>query len=687
MAVTEMYSYHPAGGVTAKQLQLGCEILDDASGQCQTWQAEADYTYNANGQVQSYGSKLWNISDYFPGWLPETIYTYTYGAWGKPVSLTDNAWASNGYGQNTVWAQNAAYDFAGHLTSVQANMGYQYYAYSDTYAQLFLTKAETWNVNGQMTGMNFTAPAGNVYGIQYNYSSAQNNGQIASKTDTVAGVTVAYQYDQLKRLISTSSTPNAGSTPAAWIESFGYDGFGNLTSKVLNGNTTPIPANAATNRLTNATYDANGNMWSGAGATMTYDAANRMTSATEVSGGTEYYGYAPDNKRILRVSPTGAMFITLYGAFGEKLGQYQNTSALGNNVWFGGQLIGLATPSGMQIVQTDRLGSVLTQFYPYGETLGSGGTPSTVGYDSLLFATYTRDSFTGLDYADQRMYASLYGRFNSPDPYQASASGSSNPRRPQSWNRYSYVLGDPINFYDPQGLFALQSGNGTDDCPPGMVFYNNGCVVAVNDGAGKGMPNGGGGGGGGAAAAPPCGPSNPSGVTLTAAQQSLLGGTSFTALSTPQELVFLVITADASQLGLNLSGYTLGSVQIAGQGASQTELNLTAANGLSSLNALTGSFGGAGIVTAPPDPMHGIYNSGNWRQAVPQWSMQVTSAASGNIQVDIDPYNPNFGGFGSWLGHAGNVIGNTLTGGDTNYLNVASALQARYPGLKIFNCP
>jgi hypothetical protein len=34
--------------------------------------------------------------------------------------------------------------------------------------------------------------------------------------------------------------------------------------------------------------------------------------------------------------------------------------------------------------------------------------------------TYNRDSFTGLDYADQRFYASSYGRFNSPDPYRAS---------------------------------------------------------------------------------------------------------------------------------------------------------------------------------------------------------------------------------------------------------------------------
>ena len=48
---------------------------------------------------------------------------------------------------------------------------------------------------------------------------------------------------------------------------------------------------------------------------------------------------------------------------------------------------------------------------------------------------------------DQRFYASTYGRFNSPDPY----SGSAGPGTPASWNRYAYVLGDPINNSDRHG--------------------------------------------------------------------------------------------------------------------------------------------------------------------------------------------------------------------------------------------
>ena len=63
--------------------------------------------------------------------------------------------------------------------------------------------------------------------------------------------------------------------------------------------------------------------------------------------------------------------------------------------------------------------------------------------------TYNRDGFTGLDYADQRFYASNYGRFNTPDPYRASAGAAD----PGSWNRYSYVQGDPTNHTDRHGLF------------------------------------------------------------------------------------------------------------------------------------------------------------------------------------------------------------------------------------------
>jgi len=66
----------------------------------------------------------------------------------------------------------------------------------------------------------------------------------------------------------------------------------------------------------------------------------------------------------------------------------------------------------------------------------------------VKFATYYRDGTTALDYANQRYYGRTIGRFLTADPY----GGSANPANPQSWNRYAYVQGDPVNANDPSGL-------------------------------------------------------------------------------------------------------------------------------------------------------------------------------------------------------------------------------------------
>ena len=125
-------------------------------------------------------------------------------------------------------------------------------------------------------------------GFAYTYSATADNGQIQHVNDTMSGETIVYTYDSLRRLTQAASMPNAGLTPPAWTQQFQYDGFGNLTAKVLNGTTTSIGVTAATNRLSSSSYDLNGNMLTGMGATLAYDELNRVTSATPISGGTEY---------------------------------------------------------------------------------------------------------------------------------------------------------------------------------------------------------------------------------------------------------------------------------------------------------------------------------------------------------------------------------------------------------------
>jgi RHS repeat-associated protein len=112
-------------------------------------------------------------------------------------------------------------------------------------------------------------------------------------------------------------------------------------------------------------------------------------------------------------------------------------------------------------------------FYPYGEDRGT-----VQPNDSLKFATYTRDSATGLDYADQRYYASNFGRFMSPDPYAANNGAAGDSGDPGSWNPYDYTRGDPINRLDPNGL--QDCGDPENPCPPQPIIFPGG-----NPGPGK----------------------------------------------------------------------------------------------------------------------------------------------------------------------------------------------------------
>ncbi len=93
-------------------------------------------------------------------------------------------------------------------------------------------------------------------------------------------------------------------------------------------------------------------------------------------------------------------------------------------------------------------------YLPFGEEVKSGvaGRTSAQGYVSdnvrQQFTDKERDNETGLDYFGARYYSSSLGRFTSIDPLLASGRVS----RPQSWNRYTYVLNNPLRLIDPDGL-------------------------------------------------------------------------------------------------------------------------------------------------------------------------------------------------------------------------------------------
>jgi len=110
-----------------------------------------------------------------------------------------------------------------------------------------------------------------VMDLQHNLSGRANNGRIVSMTNGVSGETITYTYDSLQRLTAANSSQGAGQS-----QTFGYDGFGNLTAKGAQS----IGVIAATNRLADFSYDANGNQTSVAVGTGTqaanYDVDNLL---------------------------------------------------------------------------------------------------------------------------------------------------------------------------------------------------------------------------------------------------------------------------------------------------------------------------------------------------------------------------------------------------------------------------
>jgi RHS repeat-associated protein len=94
-------------------------------------------------------------------------------------------------------------------------------------------------------------------------------------------------------------------------------------------------------------------------------------------------------------------------------------------------------------------------------TMQSSSCSLSVAFpNTYKFTGQERDSESGADYFDARHYTSIMGRFLQPDPAGLSAADPSNP---QSWNRYAYVLNNPLSNIDPAGLDCIHINVDTGD--------------------------------------------------------------------------------------------------------------------------------------------------------------------------------------------------------------------------------
>ena len=358
-----------------------------------------------------------------------TVYNYAFDTAGRLSTMS----LSGG----SVVAQVNSYGVAGQITSMSYDGVQETRAYNDSLQMTRLTATRT-----EIPGQTRT-----LMDMEYRFSTSQNNGRIESSKDWVSGEDISYSYDELNRLV------------AAGTEAYVYDGFGNMTSKAG----VAISINPATNHAATG-YDANGAYIGGylqglQAYEYQYNGENRLTRDNNLG---RDYEYDPYGKRIMAKLNASTEHVYFYeGTGGRRLATYGRNRSdgtlghLSSDLTFAGKLI-----RQYHTVVVDRLGSVrwrsverggqawqvggeTLRYRPYGDEVAATGNYRD------KFGTYLRDE-SGFDYADQRYYDSGKGRFLTVDPYMASGGAG----EPGSWNRYSYVQGDPVNRFDPFGLLA-----------------------------------------------------------------------------------------------------------------------------------------------------------------------------------------------------------------------------------------
>ncbi len=236
--------------------------------------------------------------------------------------------------------------------------------------------------------------------------------------------------------------------------SYVYDEIGNILSKE-GINYDQYGLNAGPHAVTHTsdgktyTYDANGNMKSDGQRIFTWNYDNMPATVTN-STGTSSFLYDGTGTRVVKTTPHGGT--TKYIG---KLYECKVSGTCNKYIFAGGQLIADKAGASVQYYHADYLGStsVVTDatgsslgsiyYYPFGATM-AGDVPASHKYTSQEF-----DAETGLYNYNARLYNPSLGRFISPDTIVPG------PSNPQAFNRYSYVLNNPLNFADPSGYWRI----------------------------------------------------------------------------------------------------------------------------------------------------------------------------------------------------------------------------------------
>lgn len=469
---------------------------------------EPDVDYPGSNQVSTW---TYDTASYGIGKLAEakivngntsTSYqrTHSYDDKGRPISV---AISVGGVAPYTI---AATYDVDGRIDTITYPSGA--FAVKHVYTALgylqevrnAATSAHFWRAeamnaerqltqfqhgNGVVTTQVFEATTGRLTGIQagpgnavqnlsYTYDALSN---LTSRTDTAQNpsqpLTETFLYDALNRLTEATIVDGPTKTVA-------YDLIGNITHKSDVGDYTyPTPgptavrphAVSSVSGTINATYtyDANGNMVSGNGRTMTWTSFNMVREITQ-GANTLSFLYDTERQRIRQIAPDGS---TLYlNAFGIRAEYFASPSLTqwNNYVFVGAEIVavhhdrsvGTDTTRyfhkdhlGSISVITDEVGAVTQRLaydawgkrrYPNGADDATGILESQAETDRG-FTGHEHLQEVGLIHMNGRIYDPVLARFLSADPF------IQDPFHIQALNRYAYVNNNPLAYTDPTGFF------------------------------------------------------------------------------------------------------------------------------------------------------------------------------------------------------------------------------------------
>jgi RHS repeat-associated protein len=262
------------------------------------------------------------------------------------------------------------------------------------------------------------------------------------------------------------------------IGTYAYNAIGNITSKTVGGNTFTYSYSAshkhAVSSITyngtpyNYSYDNNGNMTSGPDFTnlasiqtrtsITYNADNMPTQIVHSSNGTTELTYGGTGERVKkRVYSGGTVTDTYYigDHFEVKGGETIKYIFAGNlrvaqvkgttRSFFHKDHLGSST------VMTDASGYELeySDYAPFGSQRVHTGTNTS----DYRYTDQELDAENGLYNYNARLYDPFIGRFISADTIIPE------PFNPQSLNRYSYCLNNPLIYVDPSGHVQKKKGD------------------------------------------------------------------------------------------------------------------------------------------------------------------------------------------------------------------------------------